>query len=214
MTSVTLETLGLPGPRTRAGTPNHEDIMADLLTQLQEAQTAISNNLDIVADQIEILTAAVSSYNHLNPPAIPENPIADPNPNLNPNPNPNAKYEPKESFLGAFRGRLMFESTTLTIFEDHFDVLESFLISGGQTLNTDLVERYMFICCDKATKADYRSMKVKSEREGEIVEGVQGVLRCLRNTIRKRKPLHRIRSDYLAKHLHVQKASKFGKQGG
>merc|ERR1712237_72636 len=166
MTSVTLETLGLPGPMTRAGTPNHEDNMADLLTQLQEAQTAISNNLDIVADQIEILTAAVSSYNHLNPPAVPENPVADPNLNLNPNPNPNAKYEPKESFLGAWKGRLMFESTTLTIFEDHFDVLESFLISGGQTLNTDLVERYMFIVCDKATKADYRTMKKKSEREG------------------------------------------------
>ena len=45
------------------------------------------------------------------------------------------------------------------------------------------------------------------------MEGIQGVLRCLRNTIRKRRPLHRIRSDYLAKHLHVQKVAKFGKQG-
>ena len=56
-------------------------------------------------------------------------------------------------------------------------------------------------------------MKTKCETEGEIVEGIQGVLRCLRNTIRKRRPLHRIRSEYLAEHLHVQKISKFGKQG-
>ena len=52
MTSVTLETLGLQGPRTRAGTPNHEEIIAELQTQLQEAQAAISTNLDTVSDQI------------------------------------------------------------------------------------------------------------------------------------------------------------------
>ena len=44
MTSVTLETLGLQGPRTRAGTPNHKEILAELQTQLQEAQAAISTN--------------------------------------------------------------------------------------------------------------------------------------------------------------------------
>ena len=69
MTSVTLETLGLQGPRTRAGTANHEEILAELQTQLQEAQVAISNNLDFVSTQIELLNEALSSYNHLNPPA-------------------------------------------------------------------------------------------------------------------------------------------------
>ena len=52
MTCVTLETLRLQEPRTRAGTANHEETLAELQTQLQEAQVAVSNNLDSVSAQI------------------------------------------------------------------------------------------------------------------------------------------------------------------
>ena len=108
MTSVTLETLGLQGPRTRAGTPNHEEIIAELQTQLQEAQTAISNNLDTVSDQIEILNGALSSYNHLNPPAIAETPQQPPAGDQRPPATTNTKYDPKDSFLGSMKGRPKF----------------------------------------------------------------------------------------------------------
>ena len=56
--------------------------------------------------------------------------------------------------------------------EEHLEILESYLVSGGTTNNTDLIQRYAFQCCDKATKADYKIMKQKLEEEGEQVQGI------------------------------------------
>ena len=66
---------------------------------------------------------------------------------------------------------------------------------------------------DKATKEDFKITKAKLEEEGEQIQGIEGVLRCLRATVRERRPLYRLRSDYLMEHLHIQKSPMFGAKG-
>ena len=104
MTCITLETLGLQEPRTRARVANHEENLAELESQLMESQVAVSNNLDSVSTQIELLNDAISSYNHLNPPAdVEAQPQATDGDQRPPAAASGSKYDPKESFLGPQR---------------------------------------------------------------------------------------------------------------
>ena len=56
-------------------------------------------------------------------------------------------------------------------------------------------------------------MKAKVLQEGGQVEGIAGVIRCLRATIKERRSLYRLQSDYLTEHLHTQKVALFGTKG-
>ena len=76
--------------------------------------------------------------------------------------------------------------------EDEVDLLESYLISGGNHGSTDLIERYTFTVLDRITKEDYKFFKAKITTEGEQVEGIAGVIRCLRGTIKERRSLYRL----------------------
>ena len=101
----------------------------------------------------------------------------------------------------------------MIINEDDFEILESYLVSGGSSGSADLIERYAFQTLDSVTKEDYKTMKAKIIREGGHVEGIAGVMRCLRSTIRDRRSLYRLRSDYLTEHLHTQRIALFGSHG-
>ena len=112
------------------------------------------------------------------------------------------KYRPEDKFLADQRGKIMFSTSTVTVCEDNMDLLESYLRSGGVHGSSDLVERYMFVMMDKSTKEDYRVFKGKLEGEGGEVSSIIDILQCLRGTIKSRRSLFCLRSDYLTAHMH------------
>ena len=213
MTNLTLESLKLEESRTRARAANREDNLVDLEAHLMNSMEAVTTNLDSVTHQMELLMDAVSQYNHLNPPAEPEPQPHDAGHQAAPAPAKELKFEPKESFLSHRKGKQFFDSNTMIVNEDDFEILELYLVSGGSNGTTDLIERYAFQTLDRITKEDYKTMKAKILLEGGRVEGIAGVLRCLRSTIRERRSLYRLRSDYLTEHLHTQKIALFGNKG-
>ena len=77
----------------------------------------------------------------------------------------------------------------------------------------DLVQRYLFAMCDSSTMADYLCHIYKMHLEGREVETVDDILEAFRSTIRERRSLMRIRSDYMTSHLHHTKESVYGRQG-
>ena len=46
------------------------------------------------------------------------------------------------------------------------EILESYLVSGGNHGTMDLIERYTYQVLDRITKEDYKTMKEKILQEG------------------------------------------------
>ena len=195
---VSMDTLKLGRTRSR------QDETEDLESELMLAMESVSTNLDLVTAQIDLLNRATATYNFLNPAGEEPQPQTQET-DQPPVPHREIKYDPKESFLANLKGRQFIDASTSVVNEEHLEVPESYLISGGSQGETSLVERYCFQVMDSLSKEDYRVMRNKLIEEGEEVQGIQGVLHCLHRTISARRSLYRLRSDFVTEHLHSKK---------
>ena len=186
ISDISLDTLRIG----RSRSSNAQETTADMEAELRLALQSVNNNVDLVTAQVDALTQATATYNFLNPATE----VTQPNtgdqdtPRTPPAPRP-VKFDPKESFLSNLRGRQFIDSSTSVINEEHLETLESYLMSGGIQGDTDIVERYAFQVMDSPSKEDYRVMKQKMLGEGEVVNGIEGVLQCIRRTICARRSL-------------------------
>ena len=150
MSNLTVSSLNLDVSRTR-GRAHREENMEELENHLMNTIDAVNINLDMVSGQMELLKEAVSQYNYLNPMVEPDaqQPQAQADPQAPPPGQAREqKFEPKDSFLSHKRGKVIFDSITMVVQEDDVDLLESYLLSGGNHGSTDLIERYMFTVTD------------------------------------------------------------------
>ena len=110
----------------------------------------------------------------MNPITEPEAQPQDGDHQTHPPPVRESKYEPKESFLSHRKGKQFKDANVAVINEDDFEILESYLVSGGSSGSTNLIEHYAFQTLDSVTKEDYKIMKAKITGEGGQVEGIAG----------------------------------------
>ena len=183
---VSMDTLKLGRTRSR------QDEAEDLESELMLAMESVPTNLDLVTAQIDLLNRATSTYNFLNPACEEPQPQTQETDQPHTTPHREVKFDPKESFLANLKGRQFIDASVSVINEEHMEILESYLISGGSRGETGVVERYCFQVMDSPSKEDYRVMKNKLIEGGEEVQGIQGVLHCLRMTISARRSLYRM----------------------
>ena len=213
ITDISPDTLRIGRSRS-SSVSNAQETAAELEAEIRLAFQSVNNNVDLVTAQVDALNQATASYNFLNPATE----MTQPNtantgePRTTPAPRP-TKFDPKESFLSSLKGRQFIDSSTFVCNEEHMEILESYLMSGGVQPDTNIVERYAFQVMDSPSKEDYRVMKQKMSVEGQNVEGIDGVLECIRRTICARRSLYRLRSDFVCEHLHPQKFALFGVKG-
>ena len=120
------------------------------------------------------------------------------------------RYKPVESFLGSKRDKVIFDVNTQILTREDSYLVETYLKSGGDGGTVDLVQRYLFKMCDSSTMADYLCHIDKMHLEGREVQTVDDILEAFRSTIRERRSLMRIRSDYMTCHLHHTKEPIYG----
>ena len=85
-------------------TLSRQDEAEDLEAELMEAMDSVTINLDLVTAQFELLTAATSAYNYLNPASEMEPQTQETDQQPHTTPPREVKYDPKDSFLANLKG--------------------------------------------------------------------------------------------------------------
>ena len=158
--------------RSRSSTlPLTQETTAEIEAELKLAEVSISDNVDRVTEQVDALNLATASYNFLNPGTGVTQPNTTNNGESRPTPAVSrpTKFDPKESFLNSLKGRQFIDSNTVVCNEENMEVLESYLLSGGNQPDTNIVERFAFQVMDSPSKEDYHVMKQKLLEEGTAV---------------------------------------------
>ena len=76
-----------------------------------------------------------------------------------------------------------------------------------------LIQRYLFKLCDGSTMEDYLCHRDKMILDGREIQTVDDILDAFKGTIRERRSMMRIRSDYMTQHLHHTKEPIYGNRG-
>ena len=121
------------------------------------------------------------------------------------------RYKPDIAFLGKHKDKTMFTVDSEYMTEEDYYILRTYLKSGGGHGTITEIENYLFAIMDNHTMNDYNHYKVVQQAKGVQITNADDVIDTFGQTITARRPLTRLRCDFLKESLHSGNSGIFGK---
>ena len=77
----------------------------------------------------------------------------------------------------------------------------------------DMIQRYLFTLTDNPRMHDYLHYRDRLTAAGTDITSIDEVIDAFKETIRERRPMMKLRSDFMSQHLHQNKNAIFGHRG-
>ena len=123
------------------------------------------------------------------------------------------RYKLDTAFLGKHKDKTMFTVDSQYMTEEDYYILRTYLKSGGGHGTITEIENYLFALMDNHTMNDYNHYKAVQQTKGVEVTTADEVIDTFGKTVTARRPLTRLRCDFLKESLHSGNSGIFSKCG-